>query len=599
MATTAELSPRCLLLAPLGPEFEALRRVAKGAAERSGVRLASAQDATHPAAAEAVFSEILAADLVLALLSHESPGVLYHVGIAHALGKPVVFLLDDQAGSSRFFTGPLFLAPSSRTLGYNSHTAAGLNQLESALLRLLEDFKREPQRFRVFPQLPAGGAFVPIVDLDRLEPREFENLCFELLTQMGYKRVEWGEGMKEIDLVATLPRKDPDGFEYRELWLISMGLHAPPEMLLEMATTEPDHFVRRLLRRDVMEMSRAFLRQEAPVTLLLIPFRSDPPPDVLQDRLRRLEERYAERGSPFTLRVRLWDKQHLATLIRQYPQISYKYSAGNAPARSTHRKTLEELYQENVELTQQLQAATVALKRAERDAVWKEVAFKAAHKLGNPIFALETDLQSIKRRLQTHPDQAFAVALEMGSSIEKAKTIIEQFKSLTRAQKISVRPVDLVPLIKGASHVAEEKGVRVGISAPEKPLHARADPVRMTECFDELFANALHWLDKPEKRIDVAIDAPKRELLPPTLHGAKEYVRVVFRDNGSGVPLDKKDDIFAPFYTTYAHGTGLGLSLVQRVIEGHGGLIRETGKPGDGATFELYIPQAAPASKVS
>ena len=52
------------------------------------------------------------------------------------------------------------------------------------------------------------------------------------------------------------------------------------------------------------------------------------------------------------------------------------------------------------------------------------------------------------------------------------------------------------------------------------------------------------------------------------------------------------EQIFAPFFTTYPHGTGLGLSLVQRVIEGHDGVIREIGKPNEGAVFEIFLPQA-------
>jgi signal transduction histidine kinase len=591
IAKTQELSLRCLLLAPLGAEFEPLRKAVELAAKKSAVRLALVEEGMPVGMATAVFSELARADLVIAFVSHGSASVFYDVGLAHASGKPVICLIDREAGT------PLSGAPFSKVLAYG-RSADGYSKLESGLCRLFEEFRRDPRRFSVLPTSTTQQTFSPIIDLDRLEPREFENLCFELLTQMGFRRVEWGEGLKEIDLVATLPRMDPDGFEYHELWLISMGLHAPSEMLLDMAMTEPDHFVRRLLRRDVLERSRAYLSPDTPVTLLVIPFHDDPPPEALQRRLRRMEEPYAERRSPYVLRIRLWDKRQLVGLIQQYPQIAYKYFSEDAPALSKHRKTLEELYPENVELTKQLQATTAALKRAERDAVWKDVAFMAAHKLGNPIFALETDLQSIKRRLETRPDQALEVAVEMGSSIEKAKAIIEQFKSLTRAQEISLRPIDLVPLIKGASHVAEEKGVRVEILAPEKPLHALADPVRMTECFDELFANALHWFDKLEKRIDVAIDAPKREDLPPALDGAKAYVRIVFRDNGCGVPLDKKEEIFAPFYTTYPHGTGLGLSLVQRVIEGHGGLIRETGRPGEGATFEVYLPQAASASKV-
>ena len=150
-----------------------------------------------------------------------------------------------------------------------------------------------------------------------------------------------------------------------------------------------------------------------------------------------------------------------------------------------------------------------------------------------------------------------------------------------------------------AAHVAEENGVQVRITAGEKPPCAMADPVRMTECFDELFANALHWFDKAEKRVDVAISTANKESVPRDLDGTKEYVRIVFADNGCGIPFDKKEGVFGAFYTTHPHGTGLGLSLVQRVVEGQGGLIREVGKPGEGAVFELYVPETAPAAQAS
>jgi signal transduction histidine kinase len=573
------------LLAPLRDEFEDVRRTVKLAAKESGVQLVSLDEPMLMVTAEAVFSEVVRADLVIAVVSHSSSNVFYEVGLAHATGKPVIFLVDGEAGP------PLFAARFAQHLSYG-HSAGGYDRLQSRLQKLFNEFRRDPRRFRVFPKLPTRQPVLPVVDLERLEPREFENLCFELLTQMGFRQVEWGKEVKEIDVVATLPKKDPDGFQYDELWLVTMGLHAPIEMLVDMSGGDPEYFLHRLLRPSFMEGFKTSFRPDTPITLLLILLREHPHSEMLQRELRRMEQRSNERRSTHTIRVRVWDRQQLVTLIQQYPQIAYKYFSEEGRSQSKYRKSPEELYLENVELTTRLQAEQDKRVKAERDAVWKDVAFKAAHKLGNPIFALETDLQGLKRRLENQPDRALQVAVEMGSSIEKAKAIIEQFKSLIRAQEITLRPVDLVPLLTAAAHVARENGVEVQIKAPDKHPQALADPARMTECFDELFANALHWLNQPRKRIEVTVDVAKKRELPPGLDDARKYVRVRFQDNGCGVPLDKKDEIFAPFVTTYAQGTGLGLSLVQRVLEGHGGIVREVGKPGDGAVFELFIPQA-------
>jgi signal transduction histidine kinase len=142
-------------------------------------------------------------------------------------------------------------------------------------------------------------------------------------------------------------------------------------------------------------------------------------------------------------------------------------------------------------------------------------------------------------------------------------------------------------------------GVHVQITADDKHPKALADPTRMTECFDELFANALHWLNKPDKQIAVTVDVAKKKDLPSDMDDTGKYIRIRFEDNGSGIPLDKKEEIFAPFYTTYPHGTGLGLSMVRLVIEGHGGVIREIGKPGESTVFEIFLPQATSKDEMS
>jgi signal transduction histidine kinase len=226
--------------------------------------------------------------------------------------------------------------------------------------------------------------------------------------------------------------------------------------------------------------------------------------------------------------------------------------------------------------------------------VWKELSFTAAHKLGNPVFALETDLQALKRRLQQDSD-ALLIADEMGSSLEKAKVIIEQFKSLTKAQEISPRPVQIGPLLQAACRVAKENGVQVIVEAPDVIPPVLADPNRITECFDELVANALHWFDKPERKITIVVEILKGKEIPDGLERSRGYLRIRFGDNGCGVSPDNKQKAFAPFFTTHPHGTGLGLALVERIITGHGGIIRENGRLGEGATFEIYLPAATKA----
>jgi hypothetical protein len=63
-------------------------------------------------------------------------------------------------------------------------------------------------------------------------------------------------------------------------------------------------------------------------------------------------------------------------------------------------------------------------------------------------------------------------------------------------------------------------------------------------------------------------------------------------DNGTGIPAEVRDRLFRPYYTTKKHGTGLGLFVVRRIVEAHGGSVAVDSEPGRGATFTLTLPAA-------
>jgi signal transduction histidine kinase len=71
---------------------------------------------------------------------------------------------------------------------------------------------------------------------------------------------------------------------------------------------------------------------------------------------------------------------------------------------------------------------------------------------------------------------------------------------------------------------------------------------------------------------------------------------IAFEDDGSGIPASRLQDIFNPFMTTKEDGTGLGLSMAQRIVEEHGGRIEVQSTPNEGSTFYVFLPVSSGTS---
>jgi PAS domain S-box-containing protein len=221
---------------------------------------------------------------------------------------------------------------------------------------------------------------------------------------------------------------------------------------------------------------------------------------------------------------------------------------------------------------------------------WKELSFQAAHKLGNPVFALETDLQSLAGLLEhQRVDGALDLIDDMRKLIEKDKSIIDQFKSLSRARDLQSQATDLISVIEEACDVARKRGIHVEIESGEH-LVVWADRSQLGECFDELVRNAMNRQpDVHAIRVSMRSAIPKE--LPSGLDPARAFVVVTVQDDGPGVKLEDKEEIFSAFFSSnHDKGTGLGLYIVQTIISSHGGEIREVGQYGKGAKFEVFLP---------
>lgn len=580
MAPETDTPRFCFLSAPVHPDYAPISKaIRKGVADARFRVLTAPGDSAATAGDSA--AAIAKADCVLADVTRSDPAVLFELGLAKALDK-AIFVLGSATIPARLraeIGGVNFVhyEPSSK----------GILKLSKSVASALREFRDSPRQPRFLLGSRTRNLFV--VDWERLNREDTENLCLDLLTQMGFRRVEWEKETPEVDLIAELSKKDPDGFEYRELWLVSLGRNAPPDELLDKLSFDPDGFVRRLMRRS--HALAPFMKREVdvPVTFLLVALDSVP----LQAELFALGEGVRHRERPLSYpRVRIWDRNYLTGLVHQFPQIGFKYFSDEGRAQSKYRKTPEELYQENVDLTRRLSDIEKIrrVRAEERDSVWKDLSFEAAHKMGNPIFAIETNLDPLQLRIEDgRVTEAIAVIQSIRRSVEKAKAIVTQFKSLTVAQEVKPVPTRLRPLLDEVCSVASVQSVSCSVDCPSE-IQVLGDRDRLAECFDELLSNSMHWFDKPTRTVDIAVSQPGSDVVPEPLDSAVLYVLIHFRDNGRGVPVENKSKIFDAFFSTYHHGTGLGLAMVRRIVEGHAGRITESGVPGEGADFEIYLP---------
>lgn len=234
--------------------------------------------------------------------------------------------------------------------------------------------------------------------------------------------------------------------------------------------------------------------------------------------------------------------------------------------------------------------------RSERGRMWRELFFGAAHKLGNPVFRIQTNLNSLRHLVAANKHREIEEVLdELDESVKTANRIIGEFKLLTRAQSVKLAKTELAPVLQDACKQAEQNGLTLSVVCPEH-IQVWADEDQLKQVFDELVSNSLNWVPETDGGISVSASIVSNSDVPDLLKRSgerSEFIRILFNDNGPGVPPQRKREIFDPFFTNREDGAGLGLSIVRTIVERHSGVITECGNHGRGACFELFLRSAA------
>jgi CheY-like chemotaxis protein len=140
----------------------------------------------------------------------------------------------------------------------------------------------------------------------------------------------------------------------------------------------------------------------------------------------------------------------------------------------------------------------------------------------------------------------------------------------------------------------------IAIEAADDVEPVRVERAQILQVFQNLLVNALQSMPPPPHRARLQLTARNTALadgqIPPLAAG--HYVEIEIRDNGSGIAREHLEKIFAPFFTTRKHGTGLGLTTALSIVRKHGGQIGVDSTPGAGSVFTVFLPRANAPTEV-
>jgi signal transduction histidine kinase len=237
-------------------------------------------------------------------------------------------------------------------------------------------------------------------------------------------------------------------------------------------------------------------------------------------------------------------------------------------------------------MTQRLRRSAVRLREAERRATLGDLARQVNHDIKNGLTPIRNVLRHLAGVARDRPDTLPAVFAErrgtLDSSVEYLENLAANYARLS--MRPERRPCDVNRTARAVlQDLAGAGGATVTGDLAEGLPPVRGDDVALRRILENLMRNALESL--ADGRGSVRLET--RQILGP---GGAPAVRITVTDTGRGMTGDEIDRIFDDFYTTKETGTGLGLSVVRRLVMDLGGTLKVESEPGVGTRFVMEIP---------
>lgn len=249
------------------------------------------------------------------------------------------------------------------------------------------------------------------------------------------------------------------------------------------------------------------------------------------------------------------------------------------------RRARDELEKRVEERTAELRETQARELQAQRLATIGETITTLAHEGRNSLQRAQGCLSRLGYRLEAQPE-ALDLTRRTQQALEDLTRLFEDIRGYAAPIHLDVRACDARGIWRSAwaEVVAQRPGRDAGLAEEARgvALDCAADPFRLAQVFTNLFANALDASPDPAQIVVACRDA---------VVGDRPGLRITVRDNGPGLPPQQRQHAFEPFRTTKPQGTGLGMAIVKRIVEAHGGTIAVDEGTEGGASITFTLPR--------
>jgi two-component system, sporulation sensor kinase E len=229
----------------------------------------------------------------------------------------------------------------------------------------------------------------------------------------------------------------------------------------------------------------------------------------------------------------------------------------------------------------EIKALTEQLIRADRLAAMGELTAGVAHEVRNPLGIIRASVQLLE------DSKCDAGRIEEASSvikqeIDRLDKVIKALLDFGRPSAPTLRPTDVNEVLSDVVLFTRKFASRGGVEILERYAadlpRVLADPDQIKQIAVNLISNAVQAMEDTGGTVTV------------TTRATGGYVETAFADNGPGIPPERVGKVFDPFYSTRDEGTGLGLTIVHRIVDEHNGHIEVESRPSQGTTFTVSLP---------